>query len=430
MKVLILTYYWPPAGGSGVQRWLKFVKYLPDFGITPVVYTVQNPRYALEDASLLAEVPEGTEVVRQPIWEPYQWANFFSSGKARERSVGFLGVGTSFLGKIATYVRSNFFIPDARKFWVKPSVTYLQKYLQDHPVDLVISTGPPHSVHLIALALKERMGLKWMADFRDPWTIMGYFDKLSVSERTLRMHQKLSTEVLQNSDAVVVVGNTMQKEYLSFNKNTHVLTNGFDRDLSKRDAISANELDEGFTISHIGLMNEDQNPVVLWNVLAELGQEIEGFFKDLQVQLIGKVAPSVLAAISSCGLMDQLKMRGYVPHKEVFNFQKKSQILLVCINQVSNAGRIITGKIFEYMAANRPVVVIGPEDGDLAEIVNHTRSGYVFDHQNHTGLKEKIRSMYGEFLEKRLKIESINVDQYHRREITRQLAQLAKQTLR
>ena len=192
-----------------------------------------------------------------------------------------------FLRKLATYVRANYFIPDARKFWVKPSLSYLEKYLKAHPVDLVITTGPPQSVHLIGLGLKEKSKLKWIADFRDPWTAMGYFKSLPLTQRTIKIHEHLRNKVLRSADAVVVVGKTMQREYLRFNKMTTVLTNGFDIELSDSKAT----LDPYFTISHIGIMNEDQNPRVLWKVLSELMQEIEGFAENLKIQLIGKVAP-------------------------------------------------------------------------------------------------------------------------------------------
>jgi len=422
LRVLIVTYYWPPAGGSGVQRWLKFVKYLQDFGITPVVYTVENPAYAIEDPTLLAEIPEGVEVLRQPIWEPYRLANIFSRGKATQTSVGFLDEKKSLFEKLTTYVRANYFIPDARKFWVKPSLSYLEKYLKAHPVDLVITTGPPQSVHLIGLGLKEKSKLKWIADFRDPWTAMGYFKSLPLTQRTIKIHEHLRNKVLRSADAVVVVGKTMQREYLRFNKMTTVLTNGFDIELSDSKAT----LDPYFTISHIGIMNEDQNPRVLWKVLSELMQEIEGFAENLKIQLIGKVAPFVLEQISSSGLNEQLRNLGYLPHNEVVVYQKKSQVLLVCINEVPSANLIITGKIFEYLAAKRPVLAIGPQTGDLAEIINHTHSGTVFDAHHHNELKEQVRSMYKDFSNNCLHVQSKNIEQYHRREITRKLVHLIK----
>jgi hypothetical protein len=173
-------------------------------------------------------------------------------------------------------------------------------------------------------------------------------------------------------------------------------------------------------------MNEDQNPRVLWKVLSELMQEIEGFAENLKIQLIGKVAPSVLELISSSGLNEQLRNLGYLPHNEVFAYQQKSQVLLVCINEVPSANLIITGKIFEYLAAKRPVLAIGPKTGDLADIISHTHSGTVFEAHHYNELKEQVRSMYKDFSNNCLRVQSKNIEQYHRREITRKLVHLIK----
>ena len=175
MKVLIVTYYWPPSGGSGVQRWLKFVKYLQEFGVEPIVYTVSNPKYAIMDASLANEIPKNVTILKQPICEPNSLLNIFKKNKVKE-SAGFLNPNPSLLGKLLQYIRANYFIPDARKFWVKPSVTFLSKFLEHNPVDAIITTGPPHSLHLIGLELKKKFDINWISDFRDPWTDIDYFE--------------------------------------------------------------------------------------------------------------------------------------------------------------------------------------------------------------------------------------------------------------
>ncbi len=194
-KVLIITYYWPPAGGSGVQRWLKFVKYFRDFGIEPIVYTVENAKYPIIDNTLEKDIPENVEILKQPIWEPNNLFSVF--GKKKSESAGFLNQNPSFFGKVLQYIRANYFIPDARKFWVIPSVTYLKKYLSEYKVDVVITTGPPHSTHLIGLRLKELTGIKWIADFRDPWTEIDYFHQLPLTKKSIRKHQALEENVLK-----------------------------------------------------------------------------------------------------------------------------------------------------------------------------------------------------------------------------------------
>lgn len=422
MKVLILTYYWPPSGGSGVQRWLKFVKYFQEFGITPVVYTVDNPDYAVEDETLQNEIPEGVVVLKQPIWEPYKLASIFSRNKAKKTSAGFLSKNQSVLGKLATYIRANYFIPDARMFWIKPSVKYLEAYLKNNSIDLIISSGPPHSLHLIAKELKTKTGIKWISDFRDPWTDIDYFHQLPLTKRAKNNHEKLEQAVLKESDAVLVVGKTMQKNYLPFNKNTFVISNGFDLEVKEPEKI----LDEKFSITHIGMMNADRNPNILWKVLSELKEEVEGFAKDIEIQLIGKLAEEVLADLAHFDLFSLVKQIPYLPHQEVQEYQRKSQVLLLAVNKVPSAKGIVTGKIFEYLVAKRPILAIGPEDGDLAEILKKSKSGEIVDFDAHVKLKALVLEYYEAYKIKKLAIASEGIEKYHRKNITQQLSTLLK----
>ena len=179
-KTLIITYYWPPAGGPGVQRWLKFVKYLPEFNIDPVVFIPENPNYPIIDESLTSEVSKDITIINHPIKEPYKWAGFFSNTSSKTISKGIISdeKEQSFIEKAMLYVRGNFFIPDARIGWVKPSVSFLLDYIKKEGIETIITTGPPHSVHLIGLQIKQKLGVKWLADFRDPWTTIGYHKQL------------------------------------------------------------------------------------------------------------------------------------------------------------------------------------------------------------------------------------------------------------
>ena len=417
-KVLIITYYWPPAGGSGVQRWLKFVKYFRDFGVEPVVYTVENPNYPIIDESLLGEIPNNLEILRQPIWEPNNLTAIF--GKKKKESAGFLSSNPSLFGKLAHYIRANFFIPDARKFWIKPSVKFLEEYLKEHHIDVVISSGPPHSMHLIALKLKKQLGIKWIADFRDPWTEIDYFHQLPLTKKAIEKHHLLEKEVLKNADAVLVVGNSMKDKYVKFNKNTLVVTNGYDTEFSD----VKTELDAKFTLTHIGLMNSDRNPKILWEVLAEIISENKSFAIDFELKLIGNVADSVIADISKFDLKKNVTLINYVAHNKVVEFQKKAQVLLLLVNNVASANQIITGKIFEYLMAKRPILAIAPKNGDLAEIINETASGFVVDFEERDLLKKTILNLYSKFKEEELSIDSKNIKQFHRKELTKKVAQI------
>ena len=423
MKVLIITYYWPPAGGSGVQRWLKFVKYLRDFGIEPVVYTVENPKYPILDESLQSDIPKGIEVLKQPIFEPNSILSFF--GKKKTESAGFLDPNPSFFGKVLQYIRANYFIPDARKYWIDPSVKYLKNYISKNNIDAIVTTGPPHSMHLIGLKLKQQLGVKWIADFRDPWTEIDYFHQLPLSKKAINKHHFLEQEVLLNADKVLVVGSTMNKNYAKFNNNVVTITNGFDGEI----ITSETKLDSKFTITHIGLMNSDRNPKMLWEVLTEIILENKDFSEDFKLKLIGKVDSTVIKEITTNYLKKNVELIDYVSHNEAIEFQKKSQVLLLLLNNVPSAKGIITGKIFEYLMVNRPILAIAPLDGDLAEILNKTNAGKVVDFEDNETLKSTILDLYSKYKKGNLRVDSNNVEQFHRKELTNKLAEVIKNTV-
>jgi len=417
-KALIITYYWPPAGGSGVQRWLKFVKYFRDFGIEPVVYTVENPNYPIVDKSLSKDIPEGMEILKQPIWEPNNLFAFF--GKNKTESAGFLNPNPTLFGKILQYIRANYFIPDARKFWVKPSTSYLKKYLKTNKIDVVITTGPPHSMHLIGLNLKKELNIKWLADFRDPWTEIDYFQQLPLTKKAIEKHHYFEKEVLKNADAVLVVGKTMQENFSPYNSNVITVTNGFDEVLTNENIA----LDSKFTITHIGLMNADRNPKILWEVLSEIVSENKEFEADFELKLIGKADASVIADVSTFRLSNNVQVIDYVTHDIVVEFQQKSQVLLLIVNNVPSAKGIITGKIFEYLMAKRPILAIAPINGDLAEIIKETNSGVVVDFDDKSPLKIAILDLYLKFKQGNLIVESKNITQFRRKELTRKVSEL------
>lgn len=424
IKALIITYYWPPSGGSGVQRWLKFVKYLRNFGIEPIIYTVENPEYVFFDESLISDIPEGIEILKQPIWEPYQIANLFSK-KQKVESAGFLGQQTSTIGKIKNYIRANYFIPDARLFWIKPSVKYLKKYLKENKIDIVISTGPPHSLHLIALQLKKETGVKWIADFRDPWTDIDYFHHLPLTAKSREKHHQLEQKVLKNADEVIVVGNSMKDNYAKYADNITVITNGYDTESSNKIV----QLDKKFTITHIGLMNADRNHPFLWKVLSDLSSENESFKEDLEIKLIGKVDESVLKSIQEFGLKSNLNLISYLSHDEVINIQLTSQILLLSINNVPASKGIITGKVFEYLQAKRPIIAIAPINGDLATILKETNAGKVINFDDEISLKKVLEDYYSCYQQNNLQVQTSNYQQYHRQNLTQQLSVLIKKCL-
>lgn len=421
-KVLIITYYWPPAGGPGVQRWLKFVRYLRDFGVEPVVYVPENPSYPIIDRSFEKEIPAGVEVIKKKIFEPYSLAKIFSKGETETISSGIIAdeEKQSFLQKLMLFVRGNFFIPDARKFWIKPSVKFLKSYLKEANIDTIITTGPPHSLHLIGLQLKEELGVRWLADFRDPWTQIGYHEKLKLTSGSREKHERLEMEVLQKADEIITTSFTTKAEFEGkTSRPVTVITNGFEEA-----AMEEIKLDEKFSISHIGSLLSGRDPSNLWRILAELVHDNKDFATDLELNLAGAVSEEVVASIKTAGLEKNLKLKGYVSHNEALELQRKSQLLLLIEIDSEETRGIIAGKLYEYMAAKRPILAIGPESWDVERIISETGTGKVFSYRAGQELKEYLMQAYKEYKAGNLKSKATNIEQYSRRNLTGKLAKL------
>ena len=419
-KVLIITYYWPPAGGPGVQRWLKFVKYLPDFGIKPIVYIPKNPTYPIIDQDLLSEVPAGVTILKQEIFEPYAMASILSKGKVRNISAGIIPEHKkqSITEKVSLWIRGNLFIPDARVLWVKPSVIYLQKYIEENNIDTIITTGPPHSVHLIGFHLKKKTKVNWIADFRDPWTTIGYQKSLKLSSFAASKHKKLEREVLTYADEIIVTSKSTKAEFAEITKKPiHVITNGYDVETVERQKVDAK-----FSISHIGSLLSERNPEILWQTLAELVVEIPSFKDDFELKLIGTVSESVLQSIEENSLNSFLHNLGYVSHAEAIAAQRKSQVLLLLEIDSPATKAIIPGKLFEYMVSGRPILALGPEGADFADILKETNTGIFITYQERQKLKSTLIELYSQFLNGDLKVNAAGLQQYSRKNLTGKLA--------
>lgn len=421
-KVLIITYYWPPAGGPGVQRWLKFVKYLPKYNIEPIVYCPENPNYPIIDALLEKEVPKDITVLKQPIKEPYKFAKILSSKSSKTISSGVIPKQNkqSLIERVLLYIRGNCFIPDARKHWVKPSVSFLTKYIKDNNIETIITTGPPHSLHLIGLKLKQQIGVKWFADFRDPWTTIGYHKKLKLTLASQKKHFRLELEVLNTADQIIVTSDITKREFqLKTKKPIEVITNGYDNHSVKRP-----EKDKKFTLAHIGSLLSERNPKNLWKAIQELIDENSDFKETFQLQLIGLVSNEVLQTIDEFGLKEYINIVGYVNHSEAIKEQMQSQVLLLIEIDSEDTKAIIPGKLFEYMASETPIIAIGPKDSDVERIIKETNTGHYFTYAEKSEIKTQILSYFNAFKNNNLSNFPIGLKQYSRFELTSKLAML------
>jgi len=425
-KVLIITYYWPPSGGAGVQRWLKFAKYLPKHGWMPVVYTPSNPEYPVEDESLLQDIiKENIVVVKKSIWEPYSFYKIFSGRKKTEKvQAGFLYESSSNRRreKCFRWLRGNLFIPDARKFWIKPSIRFLAKLIKSNSIDLIVSTGPPHSMHLIALGLKKQFDIPWLADFRDPWTQIDFYQHLMLTSIADKMHKRLEKEVVERADRVVTVSRNCANGIKEIaDKEVHVITNGYDPDDFKN--CSPFNYDS-FSITHLGSMNTDRNPHVLWKAIGELLAELPGFKDNLKIRFIGKTDYCVFDELKRHSLGGFVENYKYLPHDKALAKASGSALLLLALNNTQNVKGITTGKIYEYIALKRPVLCIGDKEGDAAKILAETLSGTTFGFDEKDNVKKFIVKKFDEFQSHTLEANPQNIERYSRDKLTADMVEL------
>ena len=435
-RVLIISYYWPPTGGSGVQRWVKFAKYLPSEGWQPVIYTPENPEQLAVDESLAAEVPEAAEIVKTRILEPYEMYKKMlrKSGHSKE-AVEVNPVNAqnkSFLQKMAMWVRGNLFRPDPRCLWIGPSVRFLKNYLKEHPVDLIVSTGPPQSMHMIGRRLALETGLPWIADFRDPWTKIFYFKHLSMTKATKRWHERMEKKVLDDATCVVAVSPLVQQEFQAMTQTpVELIPNGFDEcDFHEEPfAMAAGGPDMPFTITHTGLFAADGNPTVLWDVLAEKCASCPEFKKLLRINLIGKTDEQIIKAICEAGLEENLQDMGYQPHARAVDEQRKASLLILPLRKEPEYKAVLPGKLFEYLASWRPVLGIGQPDGAMSMILNNTKTGLVLDWEDRKSIARYIDMCWEKHLSGQLTVENADISQFTRRNLTRRMAQLFEKVI-
>lgn len=380
-----------------MQRWVKLSKYLRRKGWQPVIYTVSNGNYPQRDQSMAKDVLPEITVIRKPIWEPHRLYQLISSRQNKSDTNEISQQKKTWIGKISTWIRSNFFIPDARMFWIRPSVRFLKKYLKDNPVEAIISTGPPHSVHLIAMRLKQQLSIPWLADFRDPWTTMDYYHDLLLTARADRQHHRLELEVLRGADAVTVVGERMKKEFeQKRGRGVTVVTNGFDEE----DFFGTAVPDQDFSLLYAGSFFNRINPVNLWRVLGELKNENHPLGHRLKIRIIGHVADGVRQSIRENGLEAHLEMIPFQPHEAATREMKKAAVLLLGVDVRTKF--VLTGKLFEYLGAQRPILAFGPTDGDAAKIIYECGAGQMFSFEDHKLLKEHVVQLFQLFEQNRL----------------------------
>lgn len=409
------------------MRWAKMSKYISRFGWEPVIYTPSNGETGMYDESLLKEIPSHIEIVRTPIWEPYDlYKTFLGRSKKDKVYSGFINEKkkASLAQQISVFIRGNFFIPDARMFWIQPSVQFLKEYLKEHPVDAIVSTGPPHSMHLIAEKIHDLTGIPWVADFRDPWTNIDFYRDLQLTSWADKKHHRMELKVLKNASKIVTVTWRSRDEFkaLCGRNDIEVVPNGFDE--ADFPTIEPGQLDQEFSFIHVGSMNKDRNPIAFWQAIKNAIQQLPEIRQDLKIRLVGPVDFSVREAVKDFSLGDVTEFIEYVPHTEAVKLQQQSQVVLLVINNSPNSRTIIPGKLFEYLGSGRPLLVIGPIESDSAKVIGMTKGGVVHEHDDIAGLTSRIIEYYQLFKSGALKGKAEGLQQFTRENLAREFAKV------
>lgn len=430
-KVLIITYYWPPSGGAGVQRCLKFVKYLGEYGIEPIVITVDPAKasYPILDESLIKEIPQAVRIVCTPSFEPL---NILASvaGKKNIPHGGFANNNKdTILQRMLRFVRGNFFIPDARKGWVRHAVFAASKLIEEEKIDTIFISSPPHSSQLIGLELKKKYNVRWIADLRDPWTDIYYYDDLLHTKLAKEMDAQLEREVLEGADEIISVSQPINDTFLKksdkLNPNKfHVIPNGFDE--SDFDSRVKSNL-SCFYIAYVGTIAANYRPAILFSAINRLIKEMKLGRNSVCLNMVGSSSSSVINLIKESSLEHLTEFIGHVDHQSAIEFMQKANALLLIIPDVPNNEGILTGKLFEYLACKKPIIGLGPSNGKAREILQQCNAGNLFERNQEEELYDALRNIYLDWKNGiSFKVEEAEVKKYSRRVLTQQLVNLLK----
>lgn len=421
-KVLIITYYWPPCGGVSVLRNLKFSKYLPEFGWEPIVYAPKNAQYDLIDEKGNQNVNKDLTVIRHPIVEPFDAFKKLTGRKSsdsqnplyvRDRKKGLLD-------RLAIWVRANFFIPDARCLWISPSVKFLKNYLSNHPVDAILTAGPPHTDTVIGEKLAKALNIPWFAFFKDPWTQVDYYKMFPIGYRADKKHRIMEQAVFKTASKIGIASPTWAKDLERIGaKNVETIYFGYDEDDFKN---LKDTPQKHFSIVHAGLMGFDRSPEVLLEVLSDLKNENPAFGKVLKIKLAGLVDFSIKQKIEALGLTENAEMPGNIPRREALNELINASILLLPLNKAENAKGRLPGKLFELLRAGKPILCLGPKNSDAAQIIQESRAGVTFGYDDYNKLKQFVLTMYEHFLKHEPAYSPTAINKYSNYEQTRKLA--------
>ncbi len=430
-KLLVITYYFPPSGGAGVQRVLKFVKYLREFDIEPVVLTVQDGDFPTRDESLMSDVPATTKVYRTKIFEPYALYRKLT-GKPPDAPVDVNnipkpGEKRTLSEHAAEFVRSNFFIPDARIGWLPVARAQALKIIAEEKIDCLYSSSPPYTTALIAKSLAKKTRLPWIAGFRDPWT--GFLSTPVRYGLAKKIDTYLERSVYEQCDKMEVawkgIGKDFQKKYpdIDASKIIHI-ENGFDdADIP----LLTFPRNDRFTITYTGSMYGKRSPKPFLDAVKSLIAQGKVDPRKIKLKFIGRFGANLLPLFEDEGLYGTVEVKSYMPHAESVKELLKSDALLLVVDDAEGSEEIVPGKVYEYIGTSRPIITLALE-GAIASLIRETNAGIVASFRNLSEIESAVLHYYQTFWnsEKLWQGNADAIKKYTRREAANKLAEVVK----
>jgi len=412
-KLLIISYYWPPSGGSGVQRWLNFSNNLVKKGWDITVFTTKNANYPIIDNGLNRIVDKSIKVFRIPILEP---TRFFKKNNSDHIN------SSNFIKKFILWIRANIFFPDSRMFWIKKVTKQASDYIKQNDINCLITTAPPFSTHIIGLKIKRITNIKWISDFRDPWSDFFQFKFLPMTSYQRIKHSNFEKKCLSFSDAVLTTSPSLTKSYSLINSNSYTITNGFN-------SFKKNIETEKFLVMYSGVMKLIQNPNNLWKVLKEICIENQDFSNDLMVRFIGDFDNEIITNKDIRLIESKVKFEKYIEKSKLDIEMSKANILVLTSVNLKDVNNIIPGKLFYYFSFKRPIIAFSNLNSDISDIISKSKTGKVFDFLNQVDLKNHILELYSDYKSKKNSFNPKGIASYSYNNLSENIDVLLKKTI-
>tara|TARA_B100002052_G_C15886369_1_gene601735 strand:- start:927 stop:2183 length:1257 start_codon:yes stop_codon:yes gene_type:complete len=400
-KILVISYYWPPSGGGGVQRITKFCKYLSEFGWEPYVITAPKQKFISIDDSFLKDV-KNLKV-------------FHTSQPKESKKTTIKNISKSklkvYFNWLKSFIRVNFMIPDSKIFWYFSALKIGKQLLKTESFDIIFSTSPPYTTQLVARKLKKLSKIKWVVDFRDPWVENIYYNNVYRFKFVKLINRILERNVLNDCDRIITIGDNL-KQMLSHKTSNKidVVHNGcdpidFPENITKSDK---------FIIGYYGSLNEYQISKSFLKVIASFAVKNPKLYNDIEFHLSGTQTPDALRIIYGIIPNQKIINHGYLNHDVLTKILSREQLLLQLIHNQHDNQVIIGSKVYEYIYSGNPILCLSSKDTEAVDVITKSNAGVVFDYDDKTKIEQYILEQYNNWGNGKLNFGRRRIKEYMR----------------